>query len=110
MSTKKEGAGTTQTPNSDLATQGATMRKYNPFAAQKRKVLKAFGQRPKTMLMVSIETGILRANICRYVAEFKKGNRLFLVDKKMCPISKHTAGYYSTNKNARPWMIIFIQE
>jgi hypothetical protein len=28
----------------------------------------------------------------------------------MCPISKHTAGYYSTNKNARPWMIIFIQE
>lgn len=66
------------------------------FQAQKKVVFKAF-QQPKTMLMVSIETGILRANICRYVAEWKKENRIAMVKKGICKISKYSAGYYCTN-------------
>ena len=46
--------------------------KDKKFIGQMTKVFKAFYSHPKTMLMVSIETGILRANICRYVAFWEK--------------------------------------
>ncbi len=62
-------------------------------------VYKAFAtETPKTMLQVSIETGILRANICRYNSKFVKQDRMQLVKKGICPISKHRAGFYTTNK------------
>lgn len=72
------------------------------FQAQKKRVFAALYKQPKTMLMVSIETGILRANICRYVAEWEKENRIKLVRKSICPISKRRAGFYTTNLNLIP--------
>jgi hypothetical protein len=71
--------------------------KDKSFIRQMQKVFVAFHKQPKTMLMVSIETGILRANICRYVAKWKKENRICMVRKGICPISKHRAGFYTTN-------------
>ena len=68
---------------------------------QLKEVFRAFYERPKTMLMVSNETGILRANICRYVAELEKKNLITLTDIKICPISKHRAGFYTTNINKK---------
>ena len=50
--------------------------KGNQFQAQMQRVFAALYRQPKTMLMVSIETGILRANLCRYVAEWEKENRI----------------------------------
>jgi len=64
---------------------------------QMKRVFIAFYKQPKTMLMVSLETGILRANICRYVAEWEKENRIGIIRKSICPISKHRAGFYTTN-------------
>jgi hypothetical protein len=63
--------------------------KNTKFQAQAQRVLAAFTRHPQTMLMVSIETGVLRANICRYVAEWKKQNRIRVVLRGICPISKH---------------------
>jgi len=71
--------------------------KGNPFQAQMKRVFASFYQQPKTMLMVSSETGIMRANVCRYISEWKKHNRIRFVRKGICPISKHQAGYYTTN-------------
>lgn len=71
----------------------------NHFQAQMTKVYVAFNRKPSTMLMISIETGILRANICRYVAKLQKQEDIHLLRKSICPISKHMAGYYSTNAN-----------
>lgn len=71
--------------------------KSTHFQAQMERVFAALHRQPKTMLMVSIETGILRANICRYVAEWEKENRICIVRKGICPISKHRAGYYTTD-------------
>jgi hypothetical protein len=48
------------------------------FEAQMKRVFAAFKRKPSTMLMVSIETGILRANICRYVAKWQKSNSIHL--------------------------------
>lgn len=71
--------------------------KSTHFQAQMKRVFAALYRQPKTMLMVSIETGILRANICRYVAEWEKENLICIVRKGICPISKHRAGFYTTN-------------
>lgn len=76
--------------------------KDNHFQAQMKRVFAALYRQPKTMLMVSIETGILRANICRYVAEWEKENRICIVRKGICPISKHRAGFYTTNPELFP--------
>ena len=73
--------------------------KDTKFISQKRKVLKAFSEYPKTMLMVSIETNVLRANICRFIAQWEKTNLIQLIEKKDCKISKHKAGYYTTGKD-----------
>jgi hypothetical protein len=80
-----------------LKSFGKGLGKDTHFQAQKQRVFTAFLRHPKTMLMVSIETGILRANICRYVAKWEKENRICIVRKGICPISKHRAWFYTTN-------------
>ncbi len=72
------------------------------FRGQMQRVFAALYRQPKTMLMVSIETGILRANICRYVAKLRKQNSIRIVQKSICPISKRRAGYYTTNTELFP--------
>ena len=67
------------------------------FYTQKQRVYKAFLRQPKTMLQVATETGIERANICRYVAALKQEGNICLMYKSICPISKCRAGYYTTD-------------
>ena len=72
--------------------------KAKHFQNQYQIVYQSFQQRPKTMLQISIETGILRANICRYVADMKAKGLIQLLRKGVCPITHYRAGFYSTNK------------
>lgn len=55
-------------------------------------------KKPKTMLSVAMETGIFRANICRYVAEMEGKGLIKLIYRAEDPITQRVAGYYSTNK------------
>ncbi len=73
--------------------------KDKQFETQMKQVSAAFKHKPATMLMVSIETGILRANICRYVAVWQKSNSVHLLKQGLCKVSKHRAGYYTTDTN-----------
>jgi hypothetical protein len=67
---------------------------YSPgMESQRKAVLRAFRE-PKTMLQVSFETGILRANITRFVSEFQRDGRIIRIKNGICPISKHPAGLY----------------
>lgn len=75
------------------------------FQAQKKRVYLSLYKQPKTMLMVSVEIGILRANICRYVAEWKRLNCIHEVKTGICPISKHRAGFYITNPEMFPSIV-----
>ena len=72
------------------------------YQTQMQVVFDALLKQPKTMLMVSNETGILRANICRYVARLRKQNSIRMLQKTICSISKHRAGYYTTNTELFP--------
>jgi hypothetical protein len=71
--------------------------KDKEFKQQLKIVFEAFYSRPATMLMISKETGIYRANICRYVAKYRKQGAIFLIKKGLCPISKHPASFLTTN-------------
>jgi hypothetical protein len=62
------------------------------FQSQKQIVFEALYGQPKTMLMAALETGILRANICRYVAEFRKDGKIRLTHYGLCKVTKHRAG------------------
>ena len=79
--------------------------KSTHFQAQMKRVFAALYRQPKTMLMVSTETGILRANICRYVAKWRQSNSIELVKTGICPISKHRAGFYTTNPDLFPAIV-----
>lgn len=79
--------------------------KCTHLQAQKERVFAALYRQPGTMLMVSVETGILRANICRYIAEWEKQSCISLIWKGICPISKHRAGFYTTNPELFPAIV-----
>jgi len=70
-------------------------RDFNNFGKQEQEAFAAF-HKPKTMLEVSVETGILRANICRYMSRWKKQDKIILDHFGLCPISKYRAGFYQT--------------
>jgi len=72
------------------------------FSQQKKRVFNAFSRHPKTMKMVSVETGIDRANICRFCAEFREAKQLRFIGYGLCKITKHRAGYLLTTKNPMP--------
>ncbi|MDR3266302.1 MAG: hypothetical protein LBT24_01880 [Tannerella sp.] len=87
----------------EIATEAAksfdkTRSKDNHFSNQCKIVYQSFMERPKTMLQVSIETGILRANICRYVEKMEKEGQIQIVRKGLCPLTHCRAGFYSTDK------------
>jgi len=72
------------------------------YQTQMQVVFDALLKQPKTMLMVSNETGILRTTICGYIAKFRKQNSIRMLQKNACSISKHRAGYYTTNTELFP--------
>lgn len=72
------------------------------LVGQRQAIFKSFFERPKTMLEVSRETGIERANICRYVAQLECRGLIFGHAVGLCPISGHKATFYSTNIKNRP--------
>lgn len=71
--------------------------KGNRFRAQNQIVYQHFKERPKTKLDVPLETGILRSNICRYVADMEDKGLIQLLYKTEDRHTKSTAGYYTTD-------------
>lgn len=61
------------------------------------KVRLSFMERPKTMLMVSHDTGVERANICRYVDVMRKSGQIETVRRGLCEITGCSAMFFTTN-------------
>jgi len=85
--------------NNHTSPQTISQSKDNKYLRQMQIVYNAFRIRPATMLMISVETGILRANICRYVSKYRKQGKIMLLHKTICPITKARAGFYTTDEN-----------
>lgn len=72
------------------------------YQSQIKKVTAAFKEKPKTMLEVATETGILRGNICYFVRDLRKQKKIVTVKKGKCPVSKHKAQFLSTDEEYFP--------
>ena len=66
---------------------------------ENKMVFVAFFNGVKTMRMVAKELQVDRANICRYVASWRKSGSIYFVRKACCKDSKKSGvGFYTTNK------------
>jgi len=73
------------------------------FARQFKIVFDAFGEYPKTMAQVAVETNVMRSNITRYVAVMKRQKTIRLIAKGRCPITGMSGvGLYLTDKTVEP--------
>ena len=64
---------------------------------QIRRTIEALEVQPMTSMMLSARTGILRANLTRYIAYLEKRNKVVTVEEKPCKITGHKAKYYSSD-------------
>jgi len=72
------------------------------YHSQLVKVYRELKKEPQTMLQVSVKTGILRANICRYIRTLRKRKQVAVTKVGKCKISKHKAQYFTTDKDLFP--------
>ena len=72
------------------------------YQTQFRKVFFELKREPQTMLEVSVKTGVLRANICRYIRTLRKQNKVAATKIGKCSISKNEAHFYATNQAMFP--------
>lgn len=66
--------------------------------SQKKRTLEALKRKPATSMMLSVELGILRANLTRYLREFEQQGKVVVLKEDACKKTGHKAKYYS----ARP--------
>ena len=83
-------------------TQGHRQDKGIKYLTQEQRTFLSFKEYPKTMLQVSREIGIERANICRFVKMFRKRDHVAVVRQGLCPITKFKAGFLTTNPDLFP--------
>jgi hypothetical protein len=79
-----------------------SQRKGTKFFDQLQRVYSEFFNRPQTMKMLSVRTGIDRANVCWYCRKFRKLDKIWVFKIGICPITKHLAIYWTTNPDLVP--------
>ncbi|MDR0940119.1 MAG: hypothetical protein LBN29_12390 [Mediterranea sp.] len=87
---KRGKAGTKPAPQSEG--------KDTDFISQYQVVFHKLMENPQTMLEVSMVTGILRANICRYIASMVNAGVAQMIYKGNDRFTHHLAGHYTTDK------------
>jgi hypothetical protein len=76
--------------------------KDKQFRDQFQTVYQSLLVQPKTMLQVSRETNIERANICWYVRDMREHDQVAVIKHGICPVSRHRAGFLTTDPNLFP--------
>ena len=88
----------TSTPYNSLNSQS----KDKHFIDQLNKVYNVFFERPSTMKEVDKICGVMRENICWYVRTLRKAGKIHFIKKRVCQVTKHKAGEYTTNQELIP--------
>ncbi|WP_026449920.1 hypothetical protein [Aequorivita capsosiphonis] len=68
-------------------------------STQKEVALKAISNNPKTMLMVFVDTGIKRTNICKVFSILTREGKIRFIGKAPCKVSTKKAGFYVSTSN-----------
>ena len=77
--------------------------KGTKFNSQYQTVYHSFLQHPKTMKQVSVETGIERCNITRFISQMLRDGSIELIHKGNCPITGLSGvGFYQSVPDISP--------
>lgn len=79
-----------------------TPENFHSKGNQFEQVVDGFFQEPQTMKMLSVKSGIDRANICWFCRDLRHANRIGVVKVARCRVTKHLANYYTTNPELFP--------
>ena len=90
----------------NISCKARTRHKDSQYLTDEQVVKMQFRKYPQTMLMASHATGIERADICRYIAKWRKTDSVAVVFKSRCKISKELNVQYFTTS---PEMIEFVK-
>jgi hypothetical protein len=69
---------------------------------QFKRVFEGFFKEPQSMKMLSVKLKIDRANICWFCRDLRKENKLGIVKRGVCAITKQRVNYYTTNPELFP--------
>ena len=79
-----------------------------------KKVKEYLFKNTATMKAVTVNTGIIRENICRRIADLRKAGQICKVKIGKCPITGHrNVGFYTTNPTlfiTKPQLDLFGKE
>lgn len=64
--------------------------------AQFRRVRTSFMERPKTMMEVEVQTGVMRSNITRYVATMRRRLQIQIHHYGICPVTRASGVQFLT--------------
>lgn len=64
--------------------------------AQFRRVRTSFMERPKTMMEVEVQTGVMRTNITRYVATMRRRLQIQIHHYGICPVTRASGVQFLT--------------
>lgn len=64
--------------------------------------LEALKEAPATSMMLAKRTGILRANLTRYLAKLEEEGKIAVVKEAPCSVTGHFAKYYSAKPEHLP--------
>lgn len=65
--------------------------------SQKIRVFESLKEAPKTRLQVALELNILRGNVCYFIRDFRKVERVAVFKKGKDPITGHKAEFLTTD-------------
>ena len=71
--------------------------KIKAFRNQIQKVKECFFRNPKTMLIVSDETGMTMADVYKYVSILRNSNQIAIAKIDLCKVSKRRSTYLTTD-------------
>ena len=72
------------------------------FRAQLLVVYNALKEKPMTMMDLAVETGIMRANICRHIAKLESQWKIAIIRKRRCIITGEMVNEYTANPELFP--------
>lgn len=99
--TKRTKVRTTEGKDSKIimvAQDPLTPAEIEKFSAQAKLVYECFHETPRTMLEVSILTGVMRSSVCRLSNNWKADGLIFIIKLDRCPMTHRTVQFLSTNR------------
>jgi hypothetical protein len=102
MDKKRKGSGIQPEPTQQKSCLDSKSTKNDRRAQQDAQIYAYLFTRPATMKEVDRATGIMRENVCWAIWHLRKSERVYVVGRRLCHVTKHMATVWTTNSELAP--------